>query len=82
VGESNKGSQKTLFLAINAKGGEILIPKQKDRTTTNLKIFKNFSNWYLNVFDLFSISIQLVFTKISKTLLKAKRRILFSGSFV
>jgi hypothetical protein len=60
------------------KGGEILSPKQKDRTTTNVKIFKNFSNWYLNVFDLF----QLVFTKISKTLLKAKRRILLRGSFI
>jgi hypothetical protein len=88
-GESKKGSQKTPFLAINAKGGEILSPKQKDRTTTNFKNFnwsigifwyvyfqelfklvsKSCSNWYLNVFDLF----QLVFTKISKTLLKAKR---------
>jgi hypothetical protein len=29
-----KGSQEILFLAINAKGGEILSPKQKDRTTT------------------------------------------------
>jgi hypothetical protein len=34
-----KGSQNALFLAINAKGGEILSPKQKDRTTTNFKIF-------------------------------------------
>jgi hypothetical protein len=51
-GESKKGSQKTLFLAINAKWGEILSPKQKDHTTTNFKIFKNFPNWYLNVFDL------------------------------
>jgi ABC-type antimicrobial peptide transport system ATPase subunit len=33
-GESKKGSQKSPFLAINAKGGEILSPKQKDRTTT------------------------------------------------
>jgi hypothetical protein len=52
-----RGSQKTPFLAINAKGGEILSPKQKDRTTTKFKIFKNFSNWYQNVFDLFSIDI-------------------------
>jgi hypothetical protein len=36
-------------LAINVKGGEILSPKQKDRTTTNVKFLKNFSNWYLNV---------------------------------
>jgi hypothetical protein len=27
------------FLAIYAKGGESMSPKQKDRTTTNLKIF-------------------------------------------
>jgi hypothetical protein len=32
--------------------------------------FKNFSNWYLN------------FVQIGKTLLKAKRRISFRGSFV
>jgi hypothetical protein len=38
-GESKKGSQKTPFLPINAKGGEILSPKQKDRTTTNFKSF-------------------------------------------
>jgi hypothetical protein len=29
----------TSFLAIHAKGGESISPKQKDRTTTNLKIF-------------------------------------------
>jgi hypothetical protein len=45
-GVTKKGSQKTPFLATNAKGGEILSPKQKDRTTTKFKIFKNFSNWY------------------------------------
>jgi hypothetical protein len=27
-------------LAINAKGGESISPKQKDRTITNFKIFK------------------------------------------
>jgi hypothetical protein len=27
------------FLAIYAKGGESMSPKQKDRTTTNLKLF-------------------------------------------
>jgi hypothetical protein len=27
------------FLAIYAKGGESMSPKQKDRTTTNLKFF-------------------------------------------
>jgi hypothetical protein len=36
------------FLAIHAKGGEIMSPKQKDRTTTN---FKNlvFSKKYLSI---------------------------------
>jgi hypothetical protein len=29
----------TPFLAIYAKGGESMSPKQKDRTTTNLKFF-------------------------------------------
>jgi hypothetical protein len=42
------------FLAIYAKGGESMSPKQKDRTTTNFKkeLFNwyDFSNWYLIVF--------------------------------
>jgi hypothetical protein len=36
----NKGlyfTHKYLFLAIHAKGGESISPKQKDRTTTNFK---------------------------------------------
>jgi hypothetical protein len=37
--ENSKGSQQTPFLAINAKVGENISPKQKDHTTTN---FKNF----------------------------------------
>jgi hypothetical protein len=57
-------------LAINAKGGEILSPKQKDRTTTNLKVLKQVFNWYLNLFH------------IGKTLLNTKRRISSRGSFV
>jgi hypothetical protein len=45
----DKGLTKTPFLAINAKGGESIIPKQKgpsispkqkDRTTTNFKFFE------------------------------------------
>jgi hypothetical protein len=47
----------TPFLAIHAKGGESISPKQKDRTTTDLffqLVFKVvFSNWYLIV-DRFS----------------------------
>jgi hypothetical protein len=39
-GES-KRALKTPFLAINAKGGESISPKQKDRTTTPIsKIFE------------------------------------------
>jgi hypothetical protein len=34
----------TPFLAIHAKGGENVSPKQKDRTTTNLKKFSPF--WF------------------------------------
>jgi hypothetical protein len=46
-------SLKYPFLAIHAKGGESISPKQKDRTTTNFKNFelrKEFSIWYL-IFD-------------------------------
>jgi hypothetical protein len=50
-------THKYLFLAIHAKGGESISPKQKDRTTTNFKnvqfVFKKFFNWYL-IFDKFS----------------------------
>jgi hypothetical protein len=57
----NKGlyfTHKYPFLAIHAKGGECISPKQKDRTTTNFKnlvfqfVFKEvfqidtISNWY------------------------------------
>jgi hypothetical protein len=36
------------FLAINAKWGESISPKQKDRTTTNFKVFKKeVFNWHL-----------------------------------
>jgi hypothetical protein len=55
MGEKGKGLTVSLFLTINAKGGEILSPKQKDRTTTNFK--KKFSNWYINVFDLIQFGI-------------------------
>jgi hypothetical protein len=61
----------TPFLAILAKGGESISPKQKDRTTTNLPkilvfqfVFEVvFSNWYLiidiisNWYTLFKINI-------------------------
>jgi hypothetical protein len=47
-------SLKYLFLAIHAKGGESISPKQKDRTTTDFSNNGDFSccvsNWYL-IFD-------------------------------
>jgi hypothetical protein len=50
----------TPFLAIHAKGGESISPKQKDCTTTNFKnlvfqfVFKvAVSNWYLIVDSFF-----------------------------
>jgi hypothetical protein len=71
------------FLAIHAKGGESMSPKQKDRTTTN---FKNlvFSK---SIYQLVSYCVQkgekVVFQKwYIKTLLNTKRRIFFRGSFV
>jgi hypothetical protein len=74
------------FLAIYAKGGESMSPKQKDRTTTNFKnlVFQfgfkgGFSNYLIrsiisNWYTLFKINI--------KTLLNTKRRNLLRGSFV
>jgi hypothetical protein len=77
----------TPFLAIHAKGGESISPKQKDRTTTNFNFFVFqivfkvvFSNWYL-VIDIISnwyTSSKLI----SKTLLNTKRRISLRVSFV
>jgi hypothetical protein len=39
-GTKVEGLTKSPFLAINAKGGESISPKKKDRTTTDFKIFK------------------------------------------
>jgi hypothetical protein len=57
-------------LAINAKWGEFIGPKQKDRTT--ISKFKNYFNWYL--FQKREI--------ISKTLLTAKGRTSLWGAFI
>jgi hypothetical protein len=63
-------SLKYPFLAIHAKGGESISPKQKDRTTTNFQKFelrKDFS------IDDFSIGILLEFqigTTLSKLISK------------
>jgi hypothetical protein len=73
----------TPFLAINAKGGESISPKQKDRTTTNFKnlVFqKEIFNWYPIMFKKRE---KVVFQKwYIKTLLNTKRWISFRGSFV
>jgi hypothetical protein len=80
------------FLAINAKGGESINPKQKDHTTTNFKKFKmKFFNWYLmmkylkeevfNWLAFFKIGIVNPLS-IGSTLLSTKRRISFRRSFV
>jgi hypothetical protein len=56
--EKVKRALKTLFLAINAKGGESISPKQKDRTTT--PISKNFEIKVLMFsIGIFQISIPL-----------------------
>jgi hypothetical protein len=82
-GESNKRALMIPFLAIHAKGGESMSPKQKDRTTTNFKklsFSKSIFNWYLIVFKRGE---KVVFQKrYIKTLLNTKRRISFRGSFV
>jgi hypothetical protein len=67
----------TPFLAIHAKGGESISPKQKDRTITNFKnlvfqfVFKVvFSNWYLivNRFLKLEYPLQNLYLKPSRTL--------------
>jgi hypothetical protein len=49
LGES-KRALKTPFLAINAKGGESISPKQKDHTTT--PISKNFETKFFLMFSI------------------------------
>ena len=70
------------FLAIHAKGGESMSPKQKDRTTTNFSVFQE----YLSIGILLCSKKRenVVFQKKGyiKTLLNTKRRILFRGNFV
>jgi lantibiotic modifying enzyme len=80
----------TPFLAIHAKGGESISPKQKDRTTTYFKK-KEFFNWVWFSIDKFQNWYLIVFKRgrnvvfqnwYIKTLLNTKRRISFRGSFV
>jgi hypothetical protein len=44
--ESNSRALMIPFLAIHAKGGESMSPKQKDRTTTNFQNFKFFKEYF------------------------------------
>jgi hypothetical protein len=82
-------------LAIHAKGGESISPKQKDRTTTNFKTLVLVLNWYLVVDILqigiiFSIGISFSKTSISiyfqlisiKTLLKLRGEFYSGGVLV
>jgi hypothetical protein len=74
------------FLAIHAKGGENMSPKQKDRTTTLILTLMIF-NWLKNF--KFGISLcskrgasSIFKTWYLKTLLNTKRKIYLRGSFV
>jgi hypothetical protein len=69
-------------LAIHAKGGESISPKQKDRTTTNFqkyelrKVFFSIDDFSIGILFLIEFQIGTTSSKlISKTLLNTKRRI-------
>jgi hypothetical protein len=74
-------SLKYPFLAIHAKGGESISPKQNDRTTTNFQKFelrKDFSidDFSIGILLLIEVQIGTTLSKlISKILLNTKRRI-------
>jgi hypothetical protein len=78
-------SLKYPFLAIHAKGGESISPKQKDLTTTNFQNLKGLKRMNFSIGILFLIEFQIGTPPsklISKTLLNTKRRISLRGSFV
>jgi hypothetical protein len=84
MGRKYKGLSKSPFLAINAKGGEIIKPKAKEpHHHLILIMFWKFLNWYISNWYLIDM-IKGRFSKLVsiKTLLKTKRRISFRGSFV
>jgi hypothetical protein len=73
----------TPFLAIHAKGGERMSPKQKDCTTPPISK----TSCFQRILSIVSYCVQkrekVVFQKwYIKTLLNTKRRISFRGSFV
>jgi hypothetical protein len=54
-GESSLRAYNSLkypFLAIHAKGGESISPKQKDRTTTNFQKFELRKDFSINDFSI------------------------------
>jgi hypothetical protein len=68
-------------LAIHAKGGESISPKQKDRTITDFQKFElrkdfPFNDFSISILLLIEVKIGTTLSKlISKTLLNTKRRI-------
>jgi hypothetical protein len=51
-GENLKRALKTPFLVINAKGGESISPKQKDRTTTPISKFFEIKLFSIGIFQI------------------------------
>jgi hypothetical protein len=51
-GENLIRALKTPFLAINAKGGESISPKQKDRTTTPISKFFETKLFSISIFEI------------------------------
>jgi hypothetical protein len=85
IGRSSRAyiSLKYPFLAIHAKGGESISPKQKERTTTNFKYLSLEKIFQFGILFVIKFQIGTTLSKlISKTLLNTKRRILLRGSFV
>jgi hypothetical protein len=71
------------FLAIHAKGGESMSPKQKDRTTTLIWWDFQFINFKIGISLCSKGGASSIFkTWYPKTLLNTKRRIYLRGSFV
>jgi hypothetical protein len=54
-GENNKGLSSSPFLAINAKGENVLSPKQKDRTTISKNYAMKFQLVYFQLVSNFQL---------------------------
>jgi hypothetical protein len=73
-GENLKGALQTPFLAINAKGGDSISPKQKERTTTPISKFFETKLFSIGIFEIsiplrnsISIGIYILRMSFSKT---------------